>query len=405
MVAADATVRPGGPTESVMVRTMAALLLTVAVPAPFPGSDVAISVLAGVVAVVTVKDLHQQRTKLLRALPFVIPLVAIWSAAWSPLPLTSLRGSVELLTVTVAAWGLSRALSLRSLIGVLSLALRLLMLLSLVAVVVRPDIGLVSDAYEGGAIKGVFVHRNALAFAAVLALVTAGVRHGTAKRRLVFFDLALAGGCLIGARSQTSLITAAVVLALWAAVRFSVRFKGTARLAVPVVFAVSAAVALTWVTASFAELTKFLGRDITLTGRTDIWAAVIRESENAPILGGGWDSVWHRGLGVSYRIWSSVGFEMYHAHNGYLDMLLQLGAVGLMLLMTVTLFTIYYSTRIALGDANRTLLWPVSMGIVLLIANLTESSLTTSAGFMMLLLAFFYATRPGNSKSSVIALE
>jgi len=72
-----------------------------------------------------------------------------------------------------------------------------------------------------------------------------------------------------------------------------------------------------------------MGRDPTLTGRTGIWGAVISVSGN-PLLGTGYESFW---LGDRLqKIWAMTMDGLNEAHNGYLEIYLNLGWVGVTLL-------------------------------------------------------------------------
>lgn len=72
-----------------------------------------------------------------------------------------------------------------------------------------------------------------------------------------------------------------------------------------------------------------IGRNSTLTGRTEIWAAVLAQHTN-PLIGTGFESFW---MGNRMRsVWdmSQVGIE--EAHNGYLEFYVNLGWVGIAIL-------------------------------------------------------------------------
>ena len=72
------------------------------------------------------------------------------------------------------------------------------------------------------------------------------------------------------------------------------------------------------------------GRDATLTGRTEIWKTVLNEPNN-PLLGTGYASFW---LGERlHRIWALYPrTPLLQAHNGYIEVYLNLGMVGVTLL-------------------------------------------------------------------------
>jgi O-antigen ligase len=75
------------------------------------------------------------------------------------------------------------------------------------------------------------------------------------------------------------------------------------------------------------------GRDATLTGRTGIWETVLSEPIN-PLIGSGYASFW---LGERLqRIWAMYpNTPLIQAHNGYIEVYLNLGLFGLALLCGV----------------------------------------------------------------------
>ena len=74
-----------------------------------------------------------------------------------------------------------------------------------------------------------------------------------------------------------------------------------------------------------------MGRNSTLTGRTEVWALVLRNAGN-PWFGTGFESYW---LGDRLdRIWSATQ-HINEAHNGYLEVYLNLGWAGIALLVLV----------------------------------------------------------------------
>jgi exopolysaccharide production protein ExoQ len=76
-----------------------------------------------------------------------------------------------------------------------------------------------------------------------------------------------------------------------------------------------------------AVVAEALDRDVTLTGRTDIWAAALKLDTN-PLLGAGFASVWltPEGYAVAEEL------RIPHAHNGYLETYLNNGILGVVLL-------------------------------------------------------------------------
>jgi O-antigen ligase len=92
--------------------------------------------------------------------------------------------------------------------------------------------------------------------------------------------------------------------------------------------------ALTFLFAGHTDVANALGRSSNLSGRTEIWAALIPSASN-PILGAGFESFWISP--DAQRFWSTLShLGWWHpeilvpeAHNGYIEIYLNLGWVGL----------------------------------------------------------------------------
>src|SRR4029077_8373108 len=114
-------------------------------------------------------------------------------------------------------------------------------------------------------------------------------------------------------------------------------------------------------------LAQFVGRSPDLTGRTNIWKGVIDTNTN-PLIGVGYESFW---LGPRLLwVWERAG-GVTEAHNGYLEIYLELGMIGLLLLVAFLISgyqTIY--RRFRAGSSLATL--GLALWTVLLFYNATE---------------------------------
>jgi len=80
---------------------------------------------------------------------------------------------------------------------------------------------------------------------------------------------------------------------------------------------------------AFAFLVGSMGRNTTLTGRTELWSDLLR-MDTHPLVGAGFESFF-LGDRLEY-LWSKYWWHPNEAHNGYLETYLTLGGVGLCLL-------------------------------------------------------------------------
>jgi exopolysaccharide production protein ExoQ len=78
---------------------------------------------------------------------------------------------------------------------------------------------------------------------------------------------------------------------------------------------------------------KAMGKDPTLTGRTEIWKLVLGMTGN-PLLGTGFESFWLPGWRLD-KIWAAYWWHPNEAHDGYIEVFLNLGLVGVTLLGSI----------------------------------------------------------------------
>lgn len=131
-------------------------------------------------------------------------------------------------------------------------------------------------------------------------------------------------------------VTSSVCFAMGSAVMLVSRLSFARRRAWAMHFVVAGLVGL----ALFAvfldtggDLVQTVGRNPTLTGRTAIWEQVLDMAQN-PVFGTGFESFW---LGDRLEtMWNDhVGIRLNEAHNGYIEVYLNLGWCGVVLLSLI----------------------------------------------------------------------
>jgi exopolysaccharide production protein ExoQ len=143
-----------------------------------------------------------------------------------------------------------------------------------------------------------------------------------------------------------------------------------------------------------------LGRNPTLTGRTEIWAAVLHFAGN-PVLGTGFESFW---LGDRMqRIWSygEMTYGINEAHNGYLETYLNLGWIGVALLGGL-IVTGYRNILGALRIDPETARLRLALFVIAVVYGFTEVGFrincTVWIAFLMAILAIPLPPRPRKKK-------
>jgi exopolysaccharide production protein ExoQ len=130
------------------------------------------------------------------------------------------------------------------------------------------------------------------------------------------------------------------------------------------------------------ELAGAVGRDPTLTDRTKIWGLVLSMHTN-PLLGTGYESFW---LGSRLQaIWRAFG-PLNESHNGYLEIYLNLGLIGIFLLGAV-LVTSYRSICRQLTSATSLASLNLAFWTIMLFYNMTEAAFKFHMMWVTFLLA------------------
>jgi O-antigen ligase len=145
---------------------------------------------------------------------------------------------------------------------------------------------------------------------------------------------------LLAAQSTTALLAAlagaAVLACAWLARRGPV--------AAPVVTAAALGAAIIIAAALLAApdaLAALVGRDLTFTGRTEIWRYSLDALAERPFLGHGLEAFWADPDGPAYGVRRAIGWDAPSAHNGWIDLALTLGALG------VALFALNFAATLA----------------------------------------------------------
>ena len=131
---------------------------------------------------------------------------------------------------------------------------------------------------------------------------------------------------------------------------------------------------------------RLLGRDATLTGRTDIWQAAADAINERVLQGYGWGALWSEGTLVTEQMWSQVGFRFQHAHNGYLELALQGGLVAVLLSVWLTASVFIHHLRAQALESNPESQWVLVLVTVLLIYNLSEPVAYQGIGLILLVM-------------------
>jgi len=364
---------------------------------------------------VTLAVIELVRSRLdVRRLPILLlatlALMAL-SIAWSAYPAASVIGVVATVATTTYAVFLATCFTWAELVDALARAMRIVLALSLlfelfVAVFVRgpvlpfwtsyPDLDVIPQAYywsrdllfEGGRIQGIVGNANILAMAALLSLIAEVARaiagRGTRPGSIAWIVVAV--GILALTRSSTVFVAAAAVAFVCLFAWFARRGLGPRRIATAVALVAFTAAAAVGALLFRGPLLGLLGRSEDLTNRLDIWAIVANLASQRPVAGWGWISYWAPWVEPYNDLVVIRGVTYYQAHNAWLDIFLQLGVIGLVVIGLLVLTTIVRTWSFALDGPKESALVPTALLVAILVQSLAESRLLIEIGWALLVI-------------------
>ena len=297
--------------------------------------------------------------------------LAFASTLWSIDSGGTLRRSVWLAATMSFALYLAWRYGWRDLIQVIAGGYVVMIAGSFATALLAPNVGVMQSEHVG-AWSGLWTHKNMLG--GIMAL---GVPIGAAaaivapERRKLWLGVAFGAFALVLlSTSKTALLASVIGLAVMAAGAFARRgpLQTIAVIAIGcAALVIAASVALFDPDLMFAAL----GRDASLTGRTDIWSAAAPAVAAHPWFGYGYYVFWLPDLGPAYWVRQAVEWPVQSAHSGWLELALGMGRLGVTLFALQLIATIARGT-IALKDA-RAGLWAPAFLAAFALYTISES--------------------------------
>lgn len=319
-------------------------------------------------------------------LPALLAILALASAAWSLDPLLTLRRSLPFALAGLFGFWFATRYSLPRQLAMVRFAMLALGIATIAIVLLDPALGLDHSPGHAGDWQGVFTQKNACGRIMVLATVTllcsparTLLRPGRlATLGLFFFVLFMSG-------SRGAWMIEAALLVLFALLSVARHSGQRLRLVLAAAIPIAAIAIGTVAILDFRHLAPLLGREPTLTGRTAIWTQVALFIGQRPWFGYGYDAFWRGMQGPSFQVAAAVHFVVAHAHNGFLEIALELGAVGF------ALFALsWFRGCLALwplwqrGSIHR-IAWPLALLVLIVLYDLDENTLLIYNGLFWIL--------------------
>jgi exopolysaccharide production protein ExoQ len=288
-----------------------------------------------------------RKTRSISAGGILLILMAVFfvvSVAWSIDPSTTLRRGVLYVFFVLGVIGVAANLKGDEFMDLVSTICFVSAIASIVLLAVSPSLAVMADSLGNPMfVRGIFTHKNVLG--QVMAVGTLASLHRIrASRRGRLRSVAKSAVFLVVAFVSKSSTSILIIVYLHCISGIIMLFRrGTAAR----ILGASLTVLLIPIFVTVALFPDFflemVGKDPTLTGRTELWEIVTNEIYQRPMLGWGYFAFWGSANPIAIAISTELGWTPAHAHNGLLELLLELGIIG------AAIFIVIFVRNIALA--------------------------------------------------------
>jgi O-antigen ligase len=329
---------------------------------------------------------HRKRElfKLIKREKF-LTIFLVWclvTIIWSKYPFVSFKRYIQYLTViTVCLSVFLNVKDYKQILAVFKIMLGIYLFVSVATILTIPG---ARDRF--GIWRGVAPHKNTLGQISLIAVIFYAATFNSEKTLKAR---------AISALLSTSIVTFVVILLFSITVLVDKLFepigiRKTVSLLITFVFFLIFASIIFIVPEILETIVSSTGKDLTFTGRVDLWADIWEEVKKHPLIGAGFQGYWVITSSKVEALYEIYPWLPIQAHNGYLDIINELGIVGIGLF---ALLLISYFINLAHAKEIQIWKWFVLAALVI---NITESmfirpKLAPGVMFLFAYLALFFS--------------
>lgn len=338
--------------------------------------------------------------------------LAFLSLFWTvDIPFTIYQAFLALFTTLIAAY-LGIRYSSRNLVFYVAITVGIFAIISLFLVIVDPKLAIHNQPFYEGLWRGAFWHKiylgatMALGYIAYLVILFSSTKQYSVKQKI--FAGLMIPLCLVNAIKSDSasglvvfVLQTGIFVVVYAWLRWGklISRRGYRILGVGIAFVILLLIA------NLDHFFKIFNRSTSLTGRIPMWEYLLKTFiVERPLLGYGFGAFWQQ-TGITKVVQSAVKwyYPVIVSDNGYLDILLGLGIIGLILLFIILGTALLRSFRVALIKRDLTAFFPVFVLSHILLINISLSYFFENEVFIWFLLVFVLFNASSYQKEEVPA--
>jgi exopolysaccharide production protein ExoQ len=324
-----------------------------------------------------IKDLRINKKHFLAILyPTLLTILAFISAFWSTDPTRSFIIGFFLFTQIIAILCILKTMGYEDFFEALSKLAFITCILSLIFIIIIPSYGKMTYVFPG-AWQGVFIHKNVLGRFAVFSFSLALILISYRKTIYSYFFLTISTILIVGCGSATALLGLFLMIITFVSLKniklFYAMLLGSFLIIGFSFFYIDQIIIL---------LSSNFDKSITLSGRTILWEQVLININNKPLLGYGVGAFWNTQDAENIRL--ILGWFVPHAHNGILEIMLQLGWIGGILFLVCFLIGAKNSVAFYQKSSCKYMEWPILFFVFFVHYGIGEANYMRPNSFVQL---------------------
>lgn len=327
--------------------------------------------------------------------PWLLLGLSIASVVWSASPKHTSDEIDPLIRGSMFAAYLAMRYTPKELMRLTAWTFGMAAVLSLLYTLALPSSGILDGLW-----RGIFVHKQYLGRAmAIGGLTLFNVALDDRRYRwLALAGLVLSIVLMLLSQSKSALLILLMSLSLFPLFNFIKQHYKLRVILLSILFLFLGCVAILVTTNLETILVEILGKNLEFNGRIPVWILSIQKGLERPWLGYGFSGFWTSSESYEVLIgtWakgSLISGNRFHAHNGFIDVFLQLGLVGI-LLCALSFITLMLRTLTLMNVTNnREYFWIFQFLIIFLLSNVSIANLFVGSNtFWILYVSISFST-------------
>lgn len=336
---------------------------------------------------------------------FALVLVAGISLIWSFDKANTLKDMLTITGSSLFGLYLASRYTLKQQLELMSWTYGIAIVLSFLFAVAIPNLGIMGASHQGKW-RGIFSHKNGLGQSMVYSFLSFMFLAYRSKRYrlLMWIGMSLSIVLLLLSASTSSMFNLFILVIVFF-VMYIVRLPYLLMIPIIALIVTVGETFYLWSIDNSGAIFNSVGKDATLTGRTELWQLTTEMIWKQPWLGYGFGGFWQGLNGAeSGYILRAITWTPSHPHNGFLQLLLDLGVVGFSIFSIGFFRSVMRGLNLIRSTTAVANLWSIVHMAQLLITSTTETQLFASnnVGWILYVAVAFSLEPSSESESSSI---